>query len=186
MKHSLLSFAILLLAMIFFSGCVPSLNPISEKNETVLPEVEGIWEMKQNRYQVELNGDFYAISVRTKDGRKDFYKMTLITIEGEHYASLTFDRDAPELRKFLYSSSDSFSLPIWRLYRIRVTDRELRLYWMNDGSNAALRALPLFQKQGATESILNASPAQLKAWFAKNKSAYAEGKNNFFTFKRCK
>ena len=186
MKHSLQTFAIVLLAMVLLSGCIPSLNPITEKNETVLPELEGLWEMEQNRYQVELNGDFYAISVRTKDGKKDFYKMTLITIEGEHYASLTFDRDAPELQKVLSSTSDSFSLPVWRLYRLRVMDRELRLYWMNDRSDASLRDLPLFQKKGSTDSILNAAPDQLKAWLAKNKSAYAEGKNNFFTFQRSK
>ena len=65
MKHSLQTFAIVLLAMVLLSGCIPSLNPITEKNETVLPELEGLWEMEQNRYQVELNGDFYAISVRT-------------------------------------------------------------------------------------------------------------------------
>ena len=190
MRHYFLSFALLstLCSVLFLSACIPSLCPITEKNETFLPEIEGNWNMEDNRYHVELNGDFYAVSVRTKQGKKEFYKMTLATIEGETYASLTFDKDAPEVKKILGDNAEAFFLPIWRLYRLQVSDNELRLYWMHSETDfqKGLRELGSFQKKGSMDLILNTTPDQLQAWLAKNKSAYAENKNNFFLFKRAK
>ncbi len=187
MKRFFHPFTLAVFGALILSACIPSMCPITEKNETFLPEVEGTWTLNGNRYQVELNGDFYAVSVQTKQGKKEFYKMTLAAIDGETYASVTFDRDAPELKKILGNdASEPFSLPIWRLYRLRFSNNELRLCWMHSETDfqKCLRELGAFQKKGSTDPILNTTPDQLKAWLAKNESAFAETKDNFFLFKR--
>ena len=171
---------------ILLSGCIPSLTPATEKNETFLPDAEGQWERNQTRYRIESCGEFYTVAAENKEGGKNFFKMTLTTVGGETYASLTFDGDAPGLKQLLNEDSRSFLLPLWRIYRLQVSEEELRLYWMADESllRTCFRDLGSIQKAGSEDRILNTSPQQLKAWLAGHPGAYAEKNGNFCSFRR--
>lgn len=185
---TLFSCALLLVSLV---SCIPSFRPVSDTNETENPKFTGTWGNEDNLYDVSLGDGFYKILCTGKDYSVD-YKMILSKVDDEVYASIGLRRESDINKEF--EAFETFALPIYRLYRIEVSDSEIKLIWpMNDdgkiptpeGINTAVLSdndFVICEKDGS----------KIKDWIRKNKelfkikSAKASwgDTQNVFTFKR--
>lgn len=185
---TLFSCALLLVSLV---SCIPSFRPVSDKNETENPKLAGIWGSEDNLYDVSPGNGFYKILCTAEEYSVE-YKMILSKIDDEVYASIGLNRDGDINKGF--QAFETFALPIFRLYRIEVSDSEIKLVWpMNDDGK-----IP--SPEGINTAVLSDNDfvicekdgSKIKDWIRKNKelfkikSAKASwgDTQNVFTFKR--
>lgn len=115
MKLQNLLFA-LLTVCISLCGCVPSLNPLSQKNEVQIPELTSTqWKSSEGVFTITRKDGVYAIQRKNEKEQSFSYSMTLCKLGNSIYASV--EQNYEKIEK--YDGLDPFFLqPVYQIYRL--------------------------------------------------------------------
>ncbi len=164
---TLFSCALLLVSLV---SCIPSTRPISEKNETTDARLAGIWFLDDTKFDVRLDGDVYLIKQTGKDREVD-YRMTLSKIGNDVFASIGPGLDTQALDK----KYGGFVLPIYRLYRLDISDTEIKLLWANGENDKKIpvEGIKVLQDEGKADFlIIEENESKMKEWLTKNRDCF--------------
>lgn len=162
------------LSLSLLCGCLPSLNPLSSRNDITPEGLEGVWtDNDRNTYLITLEkGGIYAVRQSPPDSSLSdepiCWSMIVSKIGEELYVSVclssqTYKRWPKEAKDY----STCYSIPYFCIFKLELKGDELSLLPYDD-SDKAVPLPPKLDGAGGRLEIFSASQQEMRDWVAKH------------------
>jgi len=188
MEVNMLKHFLPVLFLFVLCGCLPSLNPLSKKNDCVVENLPGVWNDRDGgEYEISLKDEKYRIAARTKnqDGTENiiYYDMIISKIDGSLYASVILNKETFE--KYPQRIKDTVllcTIPFYWIFKMETEGDTVRLLVYDDGNK---NIPPLKNVTVGDARVFSSDETELRDWIVRyNKSSFKTADSFCYTKKR--
>jgi len=169
-----------LAGILLWTGCLPSLNPLSEKSETHLTDMTGMWKRDKDLYTVTPGKEYDTVVCGDVT-----YKVIPAIVNGKLFVSITVSE--AKMPDGLFP----FVMGCWSIYRLDVQGDTATLSWIRDmdpvinESDGKDGKLHVFRSQDHMPLMVSDTKT-IRKWMESHTELYTpdEKSHNFMTFTR--